>query len=80
MKFTADQVKFIHDALEVYQQKLERRSGEIMYSLKIRTEPLNWKHLDGVYVDSRIYQLQQYETRLKKCSELLELITTEPCT
>ena len=80
MKFTADQVKFIHDALEAYQHKLERRSGEIMYSLKIRTEPLNWKHLDGVYVDSRIYHLQQYETRIKKCSELLELITTDPCT
>lgn len=80
MKFTADQVKFIHDALEAYQHKLERRSGEIMYSVKIRPEPLNWKDLDGVYVDSRIYHLQQYEARLKKCSELLELITTDPCT
>jgi len=80
MKFTADQVKFIHDALEAYQHKLERRSGETLYSLKIRPEPLNWKHLDGVYVDSRVYNLQQYETKLQKCSELLELITTDSCT
>ena len=80
IKFTADQVKFIHNALICYKEHFESRAGQKMYSLKIRKEVLHWKHLDGVYVDSRIYHLQQYETRLKKCSELLELITTEPCT
>ena len=80
MKFTADQVKFIHDALEAYQHKLERRSGELRYSLKIRSQVLKWKVVDGEAIDTRVYRLEQYQSKIQTCRELTELITTESCT
>ena len=80
MKFTADQVKFIHNALICYKEHFESRAGQKMYSLKIRKEVLHWKNLDGVYMDSRIYYLQQYQENIRTCDELIELTEPDPCT
>jgi len=80
MKFTADQVKFIHNALICYKEHFESMAGQKMYSLKIRKEVLKWKDLDGVYVDSRIYHLQQYQAKIRTCDELLELTEPASCT
>lgn len=73
MKFTADQVKFIHKALICYKEHFERRVGQRKYSLKIRKQVLDWKVVNDEAVDSRIYYIQQDQAKLQTCNELLEL-------
>ena len=80
MKFTADQINFIHDALNCYKHHFERRSGDLRYSLKIRSQVLNWKVVDGEAVDTRVYRLEQYQSKIQTCKELIELTSTESCT
>ena len=80
MKFTADQINFIRNALICYKEHFQSRAGQKMYSLKIRPQVLHWKVVNDEAVDSRVYYLEQYQSKIQTCDELLELTEPASCT
>ncbi len=79
-KFTADQVKFIRNALICYKQHFQSMSGQKMYSLKTCPQVRKWKVVNDEAVDSRVYYLEQYQSKIQTCDELLELTEPDLCT
>ena len=73
-------MNFIRNALICYKEHFQSRASQKIYSLRIRPQVLHWKVVNDEAVDSRVYYLEQYKSKIQTCDELLELTESASCT